>query len=262
MSRIFMNFGEAINEIRRDLKEMGVTVKPKSYQNKNIEGNPDFFTQELTNYCYTVLNPVDSLDQLQVTQPWCNLEAKERFGGNRLNPGEAYKTRGEVWNEFLVNGKFDYSYPQRFNPLVNEEGYERYVSDNKDVLEDDLEIHVNEIDAIQEIAEELAKNPDSRQCYIPIFAPDDLVNLGGKKRIPCTLGYTLQVREGQLNITYNMRSSDFATHFQNDIWLAVRLAMEVRDRIEKINGIKYPIGEFTHFTNSLHIYAKDIKNVF
>lgn len=262
MSRIFMNFAEAINEIRRDLKEMGVTVKPKSYQNKKIEGNPDFFTQELTNYCYTVLNPVDSLDQLDTTQPWCRLEAQERFCGNRLNPGTAYLSREEVWKEFLVNGRFDYSYPQRFNPLVNENGYEDLVSNNNDMLDENLQVSVAEIDAIQEIAEELAVNPDSRQCYIPIFAPDDLVNLGGRKRIPCTLGYTLQIREGQLNITYNMRSSDFATHFQNDIWLAVKLALEVRDRIEAINGIKYPIGEFTHFTNSLHIYAKDIKNVF
>ena len=262
MSRIFMNFGEAVDEIRRDLKEMGVEVRPKSYQNKNIEGNPDYYTQELTNYSYTVLNPVESLNQLKNTEPWCNLEADERFSGNRINPGEAYKTREEVWNEFLVNGKFDYSYPQRFNPLVNEEGYEGYTSDNTNPLPEDIEIHVNEIDAIQEIADELAKNPDSRQCFIPIFAPDDLINLGGRKRIPCSLGYTLQIREGQLNITYMMRSSDFATHFQNDVWLAVKLAIEVRRRIEEINGIKYPIGEFTHFINSLHIYAKDVKNVF
>lgn len=252
--RLFMNFAEATNEIRRDLKEMGHRVHPKSYQNKDISNDPNFATQELTNYVYMVINPMSTLEQLNITKPWADEEAKERFSGKRLNPGEAYKTRDDIWNEFLVHGKFDYSYPQRLNPvgLINTEK----LGDKPE------EIEVGMVDSIQLVADELAQNPDSRQCFIPLFDAMDLNNLGGKKRVPCTLGYQIQIRENMLHITYLQRSSDFATHFQNDVYLAIRLLEEIANRIEKQNGTRYQLGSFTHWIGSLHIYAKDVKNVF
>lgn len=258
--RIFMNFSECLGEIRRDLKEMGHTVHPKSYQNKVVENNPDFATSELTNYIYSVINPMDTIKQLNPTQPWADLEAAERFSGQRINPGEAYKSREEVWNEFLVEQPdgtklFDYSYPQRFNPCG-------VVDTENIVYEQSLLGNLDYIDSIQKVAKELAYNPDSRQCYISIFEPMDIANIGGRKRVPCTLGYLLQVRGGELNITYLQRSSDFSTHFNNDVYLALKLAERVSELIENLTGTKYPIGNYTHWIGSLHIYQKDIKNVF
>jgi thymidylate synthase len=241
MSRIFMNCKEAIDEIRRDLAEMGHTIHPKSYQNKDIANDPDYAAKEVTNYTYSIVNP-EIYDLPNLLKKWVEAEASERFNGERINPGEAYKLRPDVWNEFLVNGEFDYSYPERFNPLV---GGSKHT-----------------IDQIEEVVVELANNPDSRQCYISIWNSTDIAYMGGEKRIPCTLGYLVQIRDNQLQITYLQRSSDFATHFQNDVALAILLAKEISYRlIEKYDKV-YRVGLFTHWIGSLHVYMKDIKNVF
>lgn len=229
--RIYSNFKDATNEIRRDLAEMGIEVKPISYQNKNVEGNPDFFTKELQNYIYAVTKPVPQ--DLQPIQPWADAEFQERISGDCLNPGEAYKLRPGVWDQFLnYYNKFDYTYPDRI-----------YGSESQDINQIEAAINVLEHD------------PNSRQCFISIWN-EDIYDAGGDRRIPCTLGYQLQIRGGALNITYLQRSSDFATHFQNDLYLAHRLQMHIA---EKLN---IPVGMYTHWIGSLHVFNKDIKGVF
>lgn len=244
--RIFMNFGEAMEEIKRDLAEMGHTVHPKSVQNQIVEGNPDYDTKELTNYTYMVLNPAESLNELNPSQPWSDLEAQERFGNERLNPGEAWKSRPEIWGQYIdkETGKNDYTYPERFNPKRS------------------IDAPDSNLSPMDKIAKELANNPDSRQCFLAIWDPQDIYNIGGYKRVPCSLGYQFQIREGKLNITYLQRSADFATHFDNDLYLAVRTAMEISQRIGDMTGTYYPIGSYTHWIGSLHIFKKDIKEVF
>ena len=161
--------------------------------------------------------------------------------GRPLNPGTAWQTRADVWTEFLVDDGhggliFDYSYAERYNP-VHSNGYEW-------------------ISQVHEIIEELKIHPDSRQLYLSVWDPHiDIKNLG-KHRVPCTLGYLFQNRGGQLHVTYMMRSCDFATHFQNDLYLSTSL----RNFIAAQAGVK--IGRFTHFVGSFHIYNKDVKGVF
>lgn len=232
--RIYGNFKEATNEIKRDLAEMGIEVKPKSYQDKNVEGNPDFFTKELQNYIYTVTSP--KLPDLDATQPWAKLEFIERVSPTPVNPGEAYKTRPEVWNQFLNHYKeFDYTYSERL--CFRSWG--------------------GVISQIENAIRILKNDPDSRQCYISIWDKDiDIIAAGGSQRIPCTLGYQFQIRNGALNVTYLQRSSDFATHFQNDLYLAHKLQLHIA------NELKIPVGLYTHWIGSLHIFQKDIKGVF
>ncbi len=64
------------------------------------------------------------------------------------------------------------------------------------------------------------------------------------------------MRNGALHTTYYMRSSDFGTHFDNDIYLALKLAEFIGERINQ------PLGSFTHVINSLHVYAADVAGVF
>lgn len=45
--RIYSNSFELMSEMGRELNSYGQTVKPKTYQNKVIEGNEDFITKEL-----------------------------------------------------------------------------------------------------------------------------------------------------------------------------------------------------------------------
>lgn len=225
--RIFSNFSEAVNEIKRDLAEMGILVHPQTMQDKFVGDDPDYETMELQNYSYTVTNPSSSLHQLKVSAPWVELEHMERTQGYGSNPGIAYLSRPEVWEEFLHEGQFSYTYSERIGDQLNN------------------------------IIEEIKEHPDSRQLYLSIWDPNiDNDRMGSIRRVPCSLGYLFQVRNGQLNITYKMRSCDFATHFQNDAYLAVRLMQHVA------RATGYKTGYFTHEIGSFHVYQKDVKGVF
>ena len=230
--RLYVKADEAFEEIKRDLAEMGIWVRPKTMQDKNIEGNPEYETTELQNYCYTILNAKSS-EIPNVTQPWADAELQERItkpeNGQFINPGEAWKLRENIWGEFFHNGKFGYSY----NELIWNN------------------------DQFTKIVNRLKEDPDSRQLWISLWDPErDPDLLGGVSRVPCSLGYAFQVREGKLNMHYVMRSCDFSTHFANDVYLAIKLL----EYVAELTG--YEVGNFTHTIFSLHVYRKDLKEVF
>ncbi len=227
--RIYNDFTEALPEIQRDLVEMGIKVHPKTYQDKNVARDPQFETLELQDYIYTVVNP-DGKD-LSPTQPWADQEFCERIlgiDGTPVNPGEAWTTRREVWKEFLKDGYFAYTYSERF-------------AQQSQVLR---------------IINRLSEDKDSRQLYVSIWNPTDTKNLGGISRVPCSLGYLIQVRKDHLNLTYLQRSCDFVTHFTNDIYLAWKFQEFVASQVN------ISIGTITHWIGSLHIFKKDGKGVF
>lgn len=233
--RLYVKADEAFEEIKRDLAEMGIWVKPKTMQDKVVEGNPDYETTELQNYSYTILN-ANSKDIPNVSQPWADAEFQERITNpwkdgeaHYINPGEAYKLREDVWDEFLHNGKLGYTYNEL---LWNNNQFTKIVN-------------------------RLKEDPDSRQLWISLWDPcRDADLLGGVSRVPCSLGYCFQVREGKLNLHYVMRSCDFSTHFANDVYLAIKLL----EYVAELTG--YEVGNFTHTIFSLHIYRKDLKGVF
>lgn len=184
-----------------------------------------------------------------VSQPWADAEFLERitdpfkegrmgdgmvaWGAEQypsfINPGEAWKLRPEVWTDYLHNGRMAYTY----NELLWNN------------------------DQVTKILSRLVKDPGSRQLWISLWDPTrDPDLLGGLSRVPCSLGYGLQVRDGKLNLHYLMRSCDFVTHFRNDVYLAIRFLEWVAEKTG------YPVGTFTHTMFSLHVYAKDVANVY
>lgn len=228
--RMFANFAEAQNELRRDLNEMGLTVHPETMQDKYVADNPDFETKELNNYMYQVLRPnwreVEGIHEEWVMQEWA-----DRLEGN-LNPGKAYKKRLDVWDQFTEKTeaqkvpRFAYTYSQRIGG--------KYIR----AVIDELKIH-----------------PTSRQLWIDMWRPED-VERRGQRRVPCTLGYWVVNRKGALHMTYMMRSCDLVTHYPNDVCLATML----QEYIAEETDLK--IGTFTHFVGSLHVYAKDVADAF
>ena len=191
--RIYTNWDECYNEVLRDLAEMGIVVRPKTMQDKNIEGNPDYETKELQNYSYSLLN-ANSKDITGVTQPWADKEFEERitdpwlrnadgshyqFNGF-INPGTAWKERAEVWTEYIHDGKMAYTY----NEMIWKN------------------------DQCHKILERLKEDPDSRQLWISLWNPEkDPDFLGGISRVPCSLGYGYEVG----NFTHTM----FSLHVYN-----------------------------------------------
>lgn len=226
--RFYANGYEVFSEVLRDLDEMGLIVKPKSYQNKNIEGNSDFHTKELMmyNYALTALPDMENLFLFEgaVSKNWAELEFFERISKTAKNPGEAWKLRKDVWEEFLnENGQFDYSYQAR----------------------------INEHDQLEAIIKELQRNPDSRQLWLPIFQSSDTQFFGGKRRIPCSLGYYIMVRENKVFLHYIQRSADAVRHWGNDIYLAWQMKQYITNRLEMEQGHLY------HTIFSLHSYRRD-----
>jgi len=224
MGRIFENSREAIREIERDIMEMGIKVHPQSMQNKIVKDDDNFSTLEVQNYTFSILDTLDKNEIVGKDLDWCIAEFKERVSSNTINPGEAYKLRLKVWEQFLVNGKFDYTYNERIN-LHNQLGL---------------------------VIAELSENPDTRQAIIHLHKPSDAGSMR-KNRVPCSMYYQLMIRRDKLDIIYNMRSSDFDTHFKNDIWLADELRRYIGNFIGVTPGI------FSMNVGSLHRYKNYTK---
>lgn len=247
--RIYDNCYELMSETGRNLWEMGAIVKPKHYQNKDINGNEDFVTKELICEQYCLMSMPDSkwlfIFMEEGAREWAEAEFQERISGKCINPGEAWKIRGKVWEEFLVNGRFDYSYPERINSRV-------IYKEN------------NNFTKLQAIIQLLQDDPDTRKAILNIYGGyfgdsqivDDSDRLDGHARIPCSMYYDFLIRENQkgekiLNITYHQRSSDFVTFFGTDVWFAWKLKEYVANEL----GIKP--GYLYHSIDSLHCYKKD-----
>lgn len=231
--RIYSSSYELMSEMGRELNSYGQTVKPKTYQNKNIEGNEDFVTKEIIcqQYCLTSLQDPTWLFFYSRSREWADAEFQERIDtSDIINPGKAWELRKDLWEQFLVNGKFDYTYNERI-------------------------IHV-----IKPLIRLLKDDNDTRKAVLPIFngGMDGLDTdwYDGSRRIPCSMYYDFLIRqngkgEKVLHICYHQRSSDFVTHFGNDVYLAWRLMEYVAKEI----GVKP--GYLYHTIDSLHTYQKD-----
>ena len=225
MARFYKDWVTAYDEIKRDLSENGITIKTKSMQNKIIDGNPLYVTREIQNYSYVLLDAKSS-EITNVSQPWADAEFEERISKEDLNPGVAYKLRNEVWEEFLVDGKMSYTYNERYN---RNNQLEKLISDFKN-------------------------DPNSRQGWLSVWDPnEDVDKLGGKGRVPCTLGYHFQYRNGKLNMHNVMRSCDLYTHFCNDVYLGIKLLEYVAKRLDM------KVGNYQQTIFSLHTYKKNIE---
>lgn len=231
--RIYSSSYELMSEMGRELNSYGQIVKPKTYQNKNIEGNEDFVTKEIIcqQYCLTSLQDPTWLFFYSRSREWADAEFQERIDTSEvINPGKAWELRKDLWEQFLVNGKFDYTYNERI-------------------------IHV-----IKPLIRLLKDDNDTRKAVLPIFNGDmdglDTDCYDGSRRIPCSMYYDFLIRqngkgEKVLHICYHQRSSDFVTHFGNDVYLAWRLMEYVAKEV----GVKP--GYLYHTIDSLHTYQKD-----
>lgn len=229
--RIFSNTYELMSEMGRELNSYGQVVKPKTYQNKVIEGNDSFITKEIIcqQYCLTSMPDPQYLFVYTNTREWADKEFEERIDRSMVNPGKAWELNRNMWGQFLdKNGKFDYTYSERIN-LINK---------------------------LDNLIELLKLDPDTRKAVLNIFTDIDTAFYNGEKRIPCSMYYDFLIRENskgkkQLNICYHQRSSDFVQHFGDDVYLAWKLMEYIAKEVGVEPGYLY------HTIDSLHSYKKD-----
>ena len=239
-----------MSETGRNLWEMGVENRPKTYQNKNIAGNPDFITKELiaNSYCLTGIKDPKWLFVYTNTKEWADAEFEERISGKMLNPGKAWELNKPMWEEFLVENtllnrlEFDYTYSERIG------AYADYIDNHGEDIGTTI---------LDNICILLKEDPDTRKAVLSIYNAElDNNNIEGKARIPCSMYYQFLIRangkgEKVCNIIYNQRSSSFCGHFGDDVYLAWRLMQYVAERV----GVKE--GYLYHQIGSLHCYQHD-----
>lgn len=230
--RIFTNPLAMIKEVERDLFEMGTRYQSRTVQDKFVANDPNFQTIELVGYAYSLTLPIletELMELLSYTgfsedrKTWVIVESRERVCEVSLNPGKAWEHDRTFWEKFLRGGVFSYTYAERFAEQI------KYV------------IH------------ELLDSPNTRQAIITMYdRHQDMMNWGGRDRVPCSISYQFIVREGKLVVIYNQRSCDFLNFFPADIYLTIKLM----EHISTQTGL--PMGQFIHFLGSLHAFAGDM----
>ena len=101
--------------------------------------------------------------------------------------------------------------------------------------------------SLSSVINALKKDPMTRRAFLPIFNLEEDIQDAFDVRIPCSLGYWFYFRQGKLNMTYLLRSSDFSEHFNNDIYLADRLKCFVAEKI----GLR--TSEADRYVGQIHV---------
>lgn len=104
------------------------------------------------------------------------------------------------------------------------------------------------------ILNELTADPDSRRAVVHIRSPQD--SILASKDVPCTLSLQFFLRNDQVHMIVSMRSSDLILGIAYDVpaftLFQELLANQLSDRLNR----SISVGEYTHVSNSLHIYEK------
>jgi hypothetical protein len=238
---------DAILDSLNYLFDEGGEVDPGHWQGVSTEGHPDLVTQEVMNLQWSAKMPESREEAAALIMPnipWAENHFQERVGGEPSNPGQWYKT-WPWWNDqdeyTMLDGKFTHTYQERFWPPTNVWGIRYHYGNLNDVVS------------------LLAENPHTRQATFPIFFPEDTGSKHGG-RVPCTLHYHFLMRDNLLHLWYAIRSCDAVRHFRDDIYMAVRLAQWVNDKLYYLGdgwqGVE--VGDL-HFTAySFHVHKGDI----
>jgi thymidylate synthase len=114
-----------------------------------------------------------------------------------------------------------------------------------------------------DVVDLLVKNPLTRNAYLPVWFPEDTGIVHGG-RAPCTLGYLFRLRDNALSIAYYIRSCDFRRHFQDDVYLTIRLLLWVIERCREKDRRWDSVvpGKFSMHIGSLHIFKNDYRQMF
>lgn len=202
--------------------------------------------------------------------PWADVHFEtERVSREPINPGESWK----IWpyaqsaETFIDGGQYDHSYAERYWPK-----WAGLTGDGKlqNVNLDDFMITPNcrgvrfPIGDLDDLVDVLVDDPLTRQAYLPIFFPEDVMAAKMSKRVPCTLGYHFIRRDDFFHVVYPMRSCDYIRHFRDDVYLTARLLLWVLDECRKKDPENWndvqPMSLRMHIT-SLHMFDLDRTNL-
>lgn len=198
--------------------------------------------------------------------PWAEDHFQERVSGQPLNPPPS-----NAWWPFAQAGnalhkkdeQFSHTYPERYWPKFANVGGE--TDKGRQIFVPHVGIRYAYGD-LGDVVRLLNQSPYTRQAYLPVWFAEDTGSASGQ-RVPCTLGYQFIIRDGamgprsRLHVTYLMRSCDFMRHLADDIYMTIRLASWVRDRLQDDDQEqRFPnlsLGTLHFHAGSLHIFESD-----
>lgn len=208
--------------------------------------------------------PAEAAALVGANLPWAEDHFQERVSGQPLNPPPS-----NAWWPFNVNGnalhkadeQFSHTYPERYWPKFANIGETRPNGRQVFVPHNGVRYEYGDLDDVVRL---LQRSPYTRQAYLPVWFPEDTGSASGQ-RVPCTLGYQFLIREGafgkRLHVTYLMRSCDYMRHFADDIYMTIRLAHWVRDRLQDDDREQtfagMTLGTLHFSAGSLHIFESD-----
>lgn len=283
----FLNFRAAHTQALREFRRVASRVPAHVWQGTNVSGKPELDTFEIEDFTFQL--PVGTSDLAYHRQmigpnlPWADRHFElDRVSGEPLNPGYTWQEwpYAHKANSFRdEHGRFNHSYAERYWPklagLTDQGELRGTIFDDEYVwLKDDREhskkaARANrafktrkgiryEYGDLNDVIDLLVRNPLTRNAYLPVWFPED-TGVRNNGRTPCSIGYLFRMRDNKLSVFYDIRSCDFVRHFQDDVYLTIRLLLwtlgECRKRDAKWKEVKP--GTFTMHIGSFHIFAAD-----
>lgn len=200
--------------------------------------------------------------------PWAEDHFQERISGKPLNPPPSHE-----WWPFNQNSnaehrpdgdKFSHTYPERFWPKFANSGETRPNGRQVFVPHNGIRFEYGGLDNLIEL---LLERPNTRQAFLPIWFPEDLMASRLNERVPCTLGYHFTLRKNKLTCRYFMRSCDFFRYFRDDVYMAARLTQYIAETLatEQVanagseQAVDSPIrpGNLVMHISNLHIFEAE-----
>lgn len=210
--------------------------------------------------------------------PWADIHFYgERVSGRPLNPGRSWRiwpyaqsaAKHRVGQDEDEDPPFDHSYAERYWPkyagMTKGGEWEGGPFEAPECLvPGPIQGIRDEYGDLADLLHNLQKDPLTRQAYLPVWFPEDLMGARNGRRVPCTLGYHFIRRDDRLHIIYPMRSCDFVRHFRDDVYLTALLLVWVLRSLQKMDSTNWrdvTTGTFTMHITSLHMFQQDQDNL-
>ena len=187
-----------------------------------IAEKPHRDTREITNHTFRVPNMLESV-----------LTVPERNISYQFMAAEAY---------WIITGRNDLAFLKDYAP-----SYSRFSDDGVTLNGAYGPPFLNQIDYVVRCLE---TDSTSRQAVLTLWKQ----NPAASKDIPCTVAMNFYVRDGLLNLTVFMRSSDIWLGLPYDTYSFSCMGLLVAQRL----GMH--VGSLTNFATSRHLYNRNLKS--
>lgn len=256
-------FSLKFDRMVQQLWHAGEEVEVGEWQSQDVRDKPHMVSRELTHvrFIHTIAHSVKGLQHdISPNLPWAEDHFLERVSGIPYNPPPS-----EAWWPYAVAGnaehkdgeKFSHTYPERMWPKMANVGETRPNRRQVFVPHNGIRYEYGDL---EDLVEQLVKNPQTRQAYLPIWFPEDTGAVAGQ-RVPCTLGYHFLIRNHHLDIVYYIRSCDLLRHFTDDVYMACRLAQFVAGKLTERRHPDIRVNQLVMYISSLHIFRGDYERI-